>query len=65
VISVTDPDVRRPTTVQRRQDGSKARIAVEPDTGNITVCGLTKASGEHSCDAQVGTGPLAEEPAPT
>jgi hypothetical protein len=51
--------------VHRRQDGFKAHIAVEPDTGIITDCELTKASGEHSSDAQVGPGLLNDEPAPT
>ena len=59
VISVTDPDARHAhKTVHRRQDGFKAHIAVEPDTGIITDCELTKASGEHSGDAQVGPGLL-------
>jgi IS5 family transposase len=66
VISVTDPDARHAhKTVHRRQDGFKAHIAVEPDTGIITDCELTKASGEHSSDAQVGPGLLNDEPAPT
>jgi IS5 family transposase len=65
VISVTDPDARHAhKTVHRRQDGFKAHIAIEPDTGIITDCELTKASGEHSTDAQVGPGLLADEPAP-
>jgi IS5 family transposase len=66
VISVTDPDARHAhKTVHRRQDGFKAHIAVEPDTGLITDCALTRASGEHSSDAQVGPGLLDDEPAPT
>ena len=65
VISVTDPDARHAhKTVHRRQDGFKAHIAIEPDTGLITDCELTKASGEHSGDAQVGPGLLAGEPEP-
>jgi hypothetical protein len=51
--------------VHRRQDGFKAHIAIEPDTGIITDCELTRASGEHSGDAQVGPGLLDDEPAPT
>jgi hypothetical protein len=66
VISVTDPDARHAhKTVHRRQDGFKAHIAIEPDTGIVTDCELTKASGEHSGDAQVGPGLLADEPEPT
>ena len=66
VISVTDPDARHAhKTVHRRQDGFKAHVAVEPDTGLITDCALTKASGEHSGDARVGPGLLADEPEPT
>jgi hypothetical protein len=65
VISVTDPDARHAhKTVHRRQDGFKAHIAIEPDTGLITDCAVTKASGEHSGDAQVGPGLLAGEPGP-
>jgi IS5 family transposase len=65
VISVIDPDARHAhKTVHRRQDGFKAHIAIEPDTGNITDCELTKASGPHSSDAQVGPGLLAGEPTP-
>jgi hypothetical protein len=37
--------------VQARQDGFKAHVAVEPDTGIITDCALTKASG-HGTDGQ-------------
>ncbi len=66
VISVIDHDARHAhKTVNRRQDGFKAHIAIEPDTGIITDCELTKTSGEHSGDAQVGPGPLADEPEPT
>jgi hypothetical protein len=32
----------------------RAHIAIEPDTGIITDCGLNKTSGEHSADAQGG-----------
>jgi hypothetical protein len=49
--------------VHRRQDGFKTHIAAEPDTGLITDCTLTKASGADSHDAVVGIALLAEEPA--
>ncbi len=46
VISTVDPDARHAhKTVARRQDGFKAHVAIEPDTGIITDCALTKASG--------------------
>jgi hypothetical protein len=65
VISVIDPDARHAhKTVHRRQDGFKAHVAVEPETGIITDCTLTKASGANSSDAAVGPELLAEEPAP-
>jgi IS5 family transposase len=65
VISVADPEARHAhKTVHRRQDGFKAHLAVEPDTGLITDCRLTKASGADSSDAVVGPGLLAEEPEP-
>jgi hypothetical protein len=43
VISTVDPDARHAhKTVHRRQDGFKAHLAIEPDTGIITDCALTK-----------------------
>jgi len=46
VISTVDPDARHAhKTVSRRQDGFKAHLAIEPDTGIITGCVLTKAAG--------------------
>jgi len=46
VISTVDPEARHAhKTVSRRQDGFKAHLAIEPDTGLITDCALTKASG--------------------
>jgi len=62
VISVIDPDARHAhKTVSRRQDGFKAHLAVEPDTGLITACVLTKASGPDTGDAAVGPGLLTGE----
>lgn len=64
VISTVDPDTRHAhKTVSRRQDGFKAHIAIEPDTGLITDCALTKASGVDSHEAVVGLALLADEPA--
>jgi hypothetical protein len=65
VISTVDPDARHAhKTVHRRQDGYKAHVAIEPDTGIITDCALTKASGTGSGDAAVGIELLAGEPEP-
>jgi IS5 family transposase len=65
VISTVDPLARHAhKTVHRRQDGFKAHIAIEPDTGIITDCTLTKASGAGSSDAAVGIDLLAAEPVP-
>ena len=55
VISTVDPEARHAhKTVSRRQDGFKAHVAVEPDTGLVTDCALTKASGPGSHDAEAG-----------
>jgi IS5 family transposase len=65
VISVVDPEARHAhKTVHRRQDGFKAHIAVEPDTGLITDCTLSKASGVDTHDAVVGLGLLENEVTP-
>lgn len=54
VISTVDPDARHAhKSVHRRQDGFKAHIAIEPDTGLITDCALTKASGTAADGASV------------
>jgi hypothetical protein len=60
-----DPQARHAhKTVHRRQDGFKAHVAVEPDTGLITDCAVTKASGPGSSDAAVGPTLLADEVGP-
>jgi hypothetical protein len=65
VISTVDPDARHAhKTVARSQDGYKAHVAIEPDTGIITDCALTKASGTGSGDAAVGIDLLAGEREP-
>lgn len=65
VISVADPETRHAhKTVHRRQDGFKAHVAVEPDTGLVTDCALTKAAGADSSDAAVGPSLLVDEPLP-
>jgi hypothetical protein len=70
VISTVDPDARHAhKTVHRRQDGFKAHLAIEPDTGIITDCALTKASGTAAdgqpvSEASVGLDLLDGEEAP-
>ena len=51
-------------TLHRRQDGFKAHLAVEPDTGIITDCALTKAAGADNHEAAVGLQLLAGEKQP-
>ncbi len=48
--------------MQRRTDGFKAHLVAEPDTGLITGCTLTRASGADTGDATVGLGLLADDP---
>lgn len=55
VISTVDPEARHAhKTVERRQDGFKAHVVIEPDTGLATVVELTKAAGPDNSDATVG-----------
>ena len=62
VISVVDEDARHAhKTVHRRQDGFKAHLAIEPETGLVTACALTKAAGAASTDAGVGIDLLTAE----
>jgi hypothetical protein len=65
MISVVDPDARHAhKTVSRRQDGFKAHLAVEPETGLVTDCQLTKAAGVDSHDAVAGMALLTGENGP-
>jgi len=65
VISTVDPEARHAhKTRARHQDGYKAHVKVEPDTGLITGCALTPAAGAEHSDAAVGVELLAEEPDP-
>ena len=65
VISTVDPETRHAhKTRARRQDGYKAHVKVEPDTGLITGCALTPAAGPEHSDAAVGIALLADEPDP-
>lgn len=55
MISTVDPDARHAHKTQsRQQDGFKAHIVIEPDTGLITAAELTKASGPENSDGAVG-----------
>jgi IS5 family transposase len=55
VISTVDPQARHAhKTRSRRQDGYKAHVVVEPDTGIVTAAALTPASGPDNSDASVG-----------
>lgn len=63
VISTVDPDARHAhKTRERRQDGFRAHVVVEPDTGLMTVCGLTKTNGPENSDANVGAALVAADP---
>ena len=63
VISTVDPDARHAhKTRHRRQDGFKAHVVVEPDTGLITETALTKAAGPDNGDAAVGVRLLDDDP---
>lgn len=62
MISTVDPETRHAhKTVTRRQDGFKAHLVVEPDTGIITGAALTKASGTDSADGTTGIELLAAD----
>jgi hypothetical protein len=63
VISTVDPDARHAhKTRERRQDGYKAHVVVEPETGLTTVCGLTKTNGAENSDANVGAELVVADP---
>jgi IS5 family transposase len=63
VISVVDPETRHAhKTQQRRQDGFKAHIVIEPDTGLTTQVRATKASGPENSDATVGADLVVNDP---
>jgi IS5 family transposase len=63
MISTVDPDARHAhKTRSRQQDGYKAHIVIEPDTGLITAAELTKASGPENSDGAVGARLLTQDP---
>jgi IS5 family transposase len=62
VISTVDPEARHAhKTVARRQDGFKAHIVIEPETGLSTAVALTKAAGSPNSDSAVGAQLLAAD----
>lgn len=62
VISTVDPDTRHAhKSREKKQDGFKAHVVVEPDTGLVTTAALTKASGADNSDAARGAQLLAAD----
>jgi hypothetical protein len=65
VISTVDPQARHVhKTVHQRQDGYKAHVAIEPDTGLFTAGELTQAGGEDNHEAVVGLDLLDQDAEP-
>lgn len=63
VISTVDTEARHAhKTVERRQDGFKAHVVIEPDTGLATMVELTKAAGPDNSDATVGARLVIDDP---
>ena len=63
VISTVDPETRHAhKTRSRRQNGFKAHVVIEPDTGLTTLAELTKASGPDNSDATVGARLVSADP---
>ena len=63
VISTVDPEARHAhKTVERRQDGFKAHVVIEPETGLATMVELTKAAGPDNSDATVGARLVVTDP---
>jgi Transposase DDE domain/Transposase domain (DUF772) len=65
VVSVTDPDARHIHKNRARyQDGFKAHVSFEPETGLFTAVELTAGSGDGSHEATVAVRLLAGEEGP-
>jgi hypothetical protein len=63
VVSTVDPETRHAhKTRERRQDGFKAHVVVEPDTGLTTAVRLTKTNGSENSDAAVGADLVTADP---
>jgi hypothetical protein len=55
VISTVDPEARHAhKSREKKQDGFKAHIVIEPDTGLVTAAAVTKASGPGNSDSARG-----------
>lgn len=55
VISTVDPETRHAHKSRaKKQDGFKAHIVIEPDTGLVTAAAVTKAVGQANSDAARG-----------
>ena len=55
VISTVDPEARHTRkSRENRQEGFKAHLVVEPDTGLTTAAALTKTNGPDNSDATIG-----------
>jgi IS5 family transposase len=55
VISTVDSETRHAhKSREKKQDGFRAHIVIEPDTGLVTAAALTKASGPQNSDAARG-----------
>src|SRR5665647_2446492 len=62
VISTVDPPARHAhKSREKKQDGFKAHVAVEPDTGLVTAAALTMAAGAENSDAARGIELLAAD----
>lgn len=62
VISTVDPDARHAhKSRQKKVDGFKAHVVIEPDTGLTTSAALTKAAGPENSDAARGAELLAAD----
>lgn len=62
VISTVDPQARHAhKSREKKQDGFKAHVVVEPDTGLVTAATLTMAAGPQNSDAARGIELLAAD----
>lgn len=62
VISTVDTQTRHTRKSKaNRKDGFRGHLAVEPETGLITDCELTKAAGDNNTDAVVGEQMIARD----
>ncbi|WP_327435318.1 IS1182 family transposase [Streptomyces sp. NBC_01236] len=65
IVSTVDPEARHiHKTRSHRQDGYKAHLAVEPETGLYTAVALRPGAGAEHHEAAVGLDLLAEESEP-